>query len=203
MAQTALRAIAEGSTDPFYTAKLQTARFYFARLFPETATLMRRARTGSRVLMDTDVALGVEAVMAEPVADKPASASVGQPSAVGLWRAIHAEGKPEKSLVRITESEGVLTGKVETIHDPEEAKALCTACKDERKNQPMLGLTILRNVREVQEGVWDGGDILDPIHGKQYKVRLQLLDGGRKLEVRGYVGTPMLGQSQVWVRAEA
>jgi alkylation response protein AidB-like acyl-CoA dehydrogenase len=57
MAQTALRAIAAGSTDPFYTAKLQTARFYFAKLFPETASLMRTARAGSRVLMDTDAAL--------------------------------------------------------------------------------------------------------------------------------------------------
>ena len=57
MAQVALRKIAEGSTDPFYTAKLQTARFYFAKLFPETATLMRTARAGSKVLMDTDAAL--------------------------------------------------------------------------------------------------------------------------------------------------
>ncbi|KTT24549.1 acyl-CoA dehydrogenase C-terminal domain-containing protein [Pseudacidovorax intermedius] len=57
MAQVALRQIAAGSTDPFYTAKLQTARFYFAKLFPETATLMRTARAGSKTLMDTDAAL--------------------------------------------------------------------------------------------------------------------------------------------------
>ncbi len=57
MAQVALQKIAEGSTDPFYTAKLQTARFYFAKLFPETATLMRTARSGSKVLMDTEAAL--------------------------------------------------------------------------------------------------------------------------------------------------
>jgi alkylation response protein AidB-like acyl-CoA dehydrogenase len=57
MAQVALREIAAGNTDPFYTAKLQTARFYFAKLFPETATLMRAARAGSKVLMDTDLAL--------------------------------------------------------------------------------------------------------------------------------------------------
>jgi len=57
MAQVALRAIAAGSTDPFYTAKLQTARFYFAKLFPEVQTLMRTARAGSKVLMDTDAAL--------------------------------------------------------------------------------------------------------------------------------------------------
>ncbi len=57
MAQVALREIAAGNTDPFYQAKLQTARFYFAKLFPETATLMRTARAGAKVLMDTDAAL--------------------------------------------------------------------------------------------------------------------------------------------------
>jgi alkylation response protein AidB-like acyl-CoA dehydrogenase len=57
MAQVALRAIEGGSTDPFYLAKLQTARFYFAKLFSETATLMLAARAGSQALMDTDAAL--------------------------------------------------------------------------------------------------------------------------------------------------
>ncbi len=57
MAHVALREIANGNTDPFYVAKLQTARFYFARLFPETASLMLTARTGSKVLLDTDAAL--------------------------------------------------------------------------------------------------------------------------------------------------
>ncbi len=57
MAQVALREIANGNTDPFYQAKLQTARFYFAKLFPETASLMRTARSGVKVLMDTDAAL--------------------------------------------------------------------------------------------------------------------------------------------------
>ena len=57
MAQVALREIAAGNTDPFYLAKVQTARFYFAKLFPETATLMRTARSGSKALMDTDAAL--------------------------------------------------------------------------------------------------------------------------------------------------
>ncbi|OZA84713.1 MAG: acyl-CoA dehydrogenase, partial [Burkholderiales bacterium 34-67-9] len=57
MASVALRQIATGSTDPFYTAKLQTARFYFAKLLPETAMLMRTARAGSAALMDTEAAL--------------------------------------------------------------------------------------------------------------------------------------------------
>lgn len=57
MAQVALRKIAEGSTDPFYQAKVQTARFYFAKMFPETTSLMRTARAGSKAIMDTDAAL--------------------------------------------------------------------------------------------------------------------------------------------------
>jgi hypothetical protein len=57
MAQVALREIAAGNTDPFYQAKLQTARFYFARLFPETASLMMTARAGAKVLMDTEAVL--------------------------------------------------------------------------------------------------------------------------------------------------
>jgi alkylation response protein AidB-like acyl-CoA dehydrogenase len=57
MAQVALREIGAGNTDKFYIAKLQTARFYFAKLFPETATLMRTARSGSKSLMETDEAL--------------------------------------------------------------------------------------------------------------------------------------------------
>ena len=57
MAQVALREIAAGNADPFYLAKVQTARFYFARLFPETTSLIRTARSGSRALMDTDAAL--------------------------------------------------------------------------------------------------------------------------------------------------
>jgi hypothetical protein len=54
MAFVALRKIAEGDRDPFYKAKLQTARFYFAKLFPETASLMITARAGATVLMETE-----------------------------------------------------------------------------------------------------------------------------------------------------
>ena len=57
MASVALKKIASGDTDPFYLAKVQTARFYFARLFPETASLMRTARSGVANLLDTDAAL--------------------------------------------------------------------------------------------------------------------------------------------------
>jgi hypothetical protein len=47
----------QSSGDPFYTAKIATARFYFAKLLPETAALIRSARAGAAPMMDFDAAL--------------------------------------------------------------------------------------------------------------------------------------------------
>jgi uncharacterized protein (DUF2147 family) len=67
----------------------------------------------------------------------------------------------------------------------------------------MIGLEVLRGVKKGSEdNTWDGGTILDAAEGKIYKVRLQPVDGGKKLEVRGYVGMPMLGRTQTWIRVE-
>jgi uncharacterized protein (DUF2147 family) len=75
----------------------------------------------------------------------------------------------------------------------------CEGCQGELKNQPVVGMTILRGLR------WDGkqyagGEILDPDDGKRYRCRMRLLDYGRLLEVRGYLGVPLLGRTQVWRR---
>ncbi|HWP18159.1 MAG TPA: DUF2147 domain-containing protein [Burkholderiaceae bacterium] len=134
-----------------------------------------------------------------------AGAAAAQGTPVGLWKTIDDATKKEKSLVRITEAGGVLSGKVEKILDPEaRPDAVCEKCSDERKNQPIVGLTIIRNVKKNPDDatLWDGGDILDPSNGKVYRVRLKPADGGRKLEVRGYVGAPLLGRTQVWQRVE-
>lgn len=128
-----------------------------------------------------------------------------QETPVGLWKTIDDGTKKEKSLVRISESGGVLTGKVEKILDPEaKPNAVCEKCSDDRKNQPIVGLTIIRNVKKNGDdaALWDGGDILDPNNGKVYRVRMKPVDGGRRLEVRGYVGAPLLGRTQVWQRVE-
>ena len=126
-------------------------------------------------------------------------------SPAGLWRTIDDSSKKDKSLVRIVEANGVYTGKVEKIVDPDSPKdAVCKDCSDERKDKPVLGMTLIRNVRQNDgdKGIWDGGDILDPNNGKVYRVRLKPIDGGSKLEVRGYIGTPMLGRTQTWIRTE-
>ena len=125
-----------------------------------------------------------------------------QTTPVGLWKTVDDETGKEKSYVRITDSGGVVTGKIEKLLDPSKADAKCEKCTDERKDQPIAGMTIIRNVKKDGDELWDGGDILDPNNGKVYKVRLKPEDNGKKLTVRGYIGMPMLGRSQTWVRVE-
>ena len=126
-------------------------------------------------------------------------------SPAGLWRTIDDSSKKDKSLVRIVEANGVYTGKVEKITDPDAPKdATCKDCSDDRKDKPVVGMTIIRNVKASADdkNVFEGGDILDPNNGKVYRVKLKLIDNGSKLDVRGYIGTPMLGRTQTWIRAE-
>ena len=127
-----------------------------------------------------------------------------QATPVGLWKTIDDDGKTEKSLVRITDAGGVITGKVEKIFDPAKANAKCEKCEGELKDQPVVGMAIITNVKQDPEetNLWNGGQIVDPNNGKSYKVRLKPVDGGKKLEVRGYIGTPFLGRTQTWIRVE-
>jgi uncharacterized protein (DUF2147 family) len=123
----------------------------------------------------------------------------------GLWKTVDDSTKKEKSLVRIMETNGVFTGKVEKIIDPDSPKdATCKECSDERKDKPVLGMTIIRNVKPSADdkAVFEGGDILDPNNGKVYRVKLKLTEGGTKLDVRGFIGAPILGRTQTWSRVE-
>ncbi len=123
-------------------------------------------------------------------------------SPVGLWRTIDDQSGKERSLVRITEAGGVLSGKVEKIADPTKQDAKCDECTDERKGKPVIGMTIIRNVKRSESGVWEGGDILDPNNGKIYRVRITPIEDGKKLQVRGFIGSPILGRTQTWERVE-
>lgn len=129
--------------------------------------------------------------------------AAAQNTPVGLWKSIDDETKTEKSLVRITETGGTLSGKIEKLMDPTKQDAKCDKCSDARKDQPVLGMTIITGVRASSDKtLWEGGEILDPNNGKSYKVRIKPLDSGKKLEVRGYIGAPMLGRTQTWIRVE-
>ena len=125
---------------------------------------------------------------------------LAQATPVGLWKTIDDETKAEKSLVRISESGGALSGKIEKLLDPKSKQdAVCDKCGDDRKDKPIAGLTIIRNAK-ANGDVWEGGDILDPNNGKVYKLRLKPLDGGKTLEVRGYIGP--FYRNQTWIRVE-
>jgi uncharacterized protein (DUF2147 family) len=128
---------------------------------------------------------------------------LAQATPVGLWRTIDDETKAEKSLVRITESGGALSGKVEKLADPTKQDSVCAECTDERKGQKVLGMTILRGAKpDADKARWEGGEILDPANGKVYKLILKPIEGGKKLEVRGFIGMALLGRTQTWVRVE-
>jgi uncharacterized protein (DUF2147 family) len=133
-----------------------------------------------------------------------ASGAWAQATPVGLWKTIDDKTMTERALVRITEAGGVLSGRVEKVLAADAVPgAKCVKCDDDRKDQPMLGLEILRAVKKGDsDNLWDGGTILDANEGKIYKVRLQPADGGKKLDVRGYIGMPMLGRTQTWIRVE-
>jgi uncharacterized protein (DUF2147 family) len=126
-----------------------------------------------------------------------------QATPAGVWRTIDDETKKERSTVRITETGGVFTGKIEKLADPTRQEAVCDQCTDARKGQKVIGMTIIQGVKKGDSAdLFEGGEILDPNNGKTYRVRMTLKDGGKTMEVRGFIGTPMLGRTQVWQRVE-
>ena len=131
------------------------------------------------------------------------AAAFAQQSPVGLWKTIDDGTQQEKSLVRITESGGVLNGHIEKLLDPAtRPDVVCDKCSDERKGKPVLGMTILRNLRidAHDREWWEGGDVTDPNNGKVYKARLRTIEGGKKLQMRGYIG--FFYRTQIWNRVQ-
>ena len=134
-----------------------------------------------------------------------ASIAHAQATPAGLWKTIDDETRKEKSLIRITEAGGVFSGKLEKLLDPATAPdAVCEKCSDDRKGKPLVGMTLVKGVRQSDgdKAMWDGGEILDPNNGKTYKVRMTPAEGGKTLAVRGYIGAPLLGRTQTWFRVE-
>jgi uncharacterized protein (DUF2147 family) len=127
-----------------------------------------------------------------------------QSTPAGVWKTIDDKTKTEKAQIRITEAGGVYSAKIEKLLASDAKQdAVCDKCSDDRKDKPIVGMEIMRGVkRSDSDNTWDGGTILDAAEGKVYKVRLQTADGGKKLEVRGYVGMPMMGRTQTWIRVE-
>ena len=125
-----------------------------------------------------------------------------QMSPVGTWSTIDDKTKEIKSEIVVTESGGVLSGKVtKLLRKDADQKAVCDKCTDDRKDKAVLGLEIIRGAKKAEgKDVWEEGKILDPENGKNYTLRLTPVEGGKKLEVRGSVFG--MGRTQTWVRVQ-
>lgn len=132
-----------------------------------------------------------------------APAGAQPPTPVGLWKNVDdASGQP-KALIRITAEGGELKGRIEKLFTQNAGTpaAVCSQCSGALKDQPIVGLTILSGM-QLQGPQYGGGQILDPGNGQTYRCTLELADDGRKLKVRGYIGMPLLGRTQVWQRED-
>ncbi|NNF34064.1 MAG: DUF2147 domain-containing protein [Saprospiraceae bacterium] len=121
-----------------------------------------------------------------------------QSSPIGVWQAIDDKDGEPSSHIEIYEVDGKLNGKIIKLIG-EEDDIVCEKCKDEKKNQPVLGMEIMWKMKPHKENEWKGGKIMDPENGKEYKCKLKLAEEG-VLEVRGYIGFSLLGRTQKWFR---
>lgn len=133
-----------------------------------------------------------------------AMAQSGNPggSLTGKWKTIDDETNAPRSIVEITEANGELQGRIlQIFYRPDEKPdPVCEACEGERKGQPVIGMTFLWGLKPDGTNEWAGGSVLDPKNGKIYNAKATLTEAGQKLRLRGFIGTPILGRTQIWLR---
>ncbi len=139
------------------------------------------------------------ALAASLLASIACAATASDATPLGLWTTIDDRSGKVRSEVRIYERDGALHGRIEKIILPGKHNR-CVACTDERRDQPALGLVIIRDMKRDGEA-WTGGDVLDPENGRVYAATLRLEDEGRVLRLRGFIGVPLFGRTQTWTRA--
>lgn len=146
--------------------------------------------------------LGVHALVAVALLGGVAKAAMAgdDSSPIGVWKTIDDNtGKP-KALVTISEKDGEYVGTItKGLGESDDPERVCSACTDARKGQKMLGMQIIRGVRKDGD-TYGGGKILDPENGKEYNCKMTVVDGGKKLDVRGFIGISLIGRTQTWIR---
>ncbi|BEP57661.1 DUF2147 domain-containing protein [Variovorax sp. V118] len=131
-----------------------------------------------------------------------AASAMAQSTPVGLWRNVDDKTGEAKAEIRIAETNGALLGRIEkSLKKDTKPDATCDECADDRKGKPIAGLEIIRGGKKAEgKDVWEGGKILDPENGKEYRASFTPIDGGKKLEVRGYLGP--FWRTQTWNRVQ-
>lgn len=132
-----------------------------------------------------------------------ATASSGSP--LGTWKTIDdVTGKPRAIVELYQDKHKQVYGKILKVFATQEERLhkTCVKCKGEKHDKPILGLVFLESLKNSKKNktIWGGGKILDPKTGREYKCKMQLVDNGKQLNVRGYVGLPLFGRSQKWIR---
>ncbi len=121
-------------------------------------------------------------------------------SILGKWKTIDDETGEAKSIIEIYEKEGEFFGKIDHIINPADRDKTCIYCEGTEKDLPLIGLNIIKNLKE-DDGEYSGGTIFDPEKGKKYKAKLWVDEDNKNLlNVRGYIA--FLFRTQQWVRAE-
>lgn len=118
-----------------------------------------------------------------------------------VWKTIDDKTKQPKALVKFTEqSNGTLSASIQSILVAGEENT-CAKCEGKYKNKSLRGVTIVQNLKNVGGANYDNGTIFDPKNDKSYSLKGKLADGGKRLELRGYIGIAALGRNQTWIRA--
>lgn len=121
-------------------------------------------------------------------------------SCLGKWTTIDDKTNKKKSTVELYKENGKMYGKITYLY-PREGRpdnAVCEKCTDDRKNKPLIGLQLVRNL-EWDGSEWKGGTIVDPENGKVYKTKIWVdANDHNKLNVRGYLGP--FYRTQTWIR---
>jgi uncharacterized protein DUF2147 len=123
-----------------------------------------------------------------------------EPTAAGLWQKIE-DGKPVVWILMVDHRDGMFEGVIaKTFPKPGEPPTeICAKCTDDRKNAPVLGISLIRNMK--RNGLeYEGGNILDPRDGEIWKAKMTISVDGQALILRGYVLTPILGKNETWHR---